>query len=192
MHKAIAFGKLATRVRQFHSTRYAAKLLIEKVPALGESITEGSIASWTKAVGDRVAVDDVIVIVETDKVTVDIKSTNAGVLTRKIATDTVSLVSGNQFFSLDMFSLKPNPLYDRLLWEASCMRSTQMAQQQHPLQHRHQRRLLPLRLPPPPLVVRTQKATVLTSTESRRSNLSERETKPRDTQRPLQSLLLPQ
>jgi uncharacterized protein (DUF169 family) len=90
MHKAIVFGRLACRARQFHSSRYAAKLVVEKVPALGESITEGSIASWTKAVGDRVAVDDVIVIVETDKVTVDIKSTYAGVLTRKIATDTVS------------------------------------------------------------------------------------------------------
>jgi 2-oxoglutarate dehydrogenase E2 component (dihydrolipoamide succinyltransferase) len=77
-------------VRQFHSSFYAAKLVVEKVPALGESITEGTIASWSKSEGDRVAVDDVIVIVETDKVTVDIKSTHAGVLTKKIAVDNVS------------------------------------------------------------------------------------------------------
>lgn len=57
---------------------------------MGESITEGTIASWSKSEGDRVAVDDVIVIVETDKVTVDIKSTHAGVLTKKIAVDNVS------------------------------------------------------------------------------------------------------
>ena len=64
--------------------------IVEVVPALGESITEGSIASWNKNVGDLVAIDDVIVIVETDKVTVDIKSTNAGILVAKLADDTVS------------------------------------------------------------------------------------------------------
>ena len=40
--------------------------------------------------GDHVTVDEVIVIVETDKVTVDIKSTNAGILVAKLANDTVS------------------------------------------------------------------------------------------------------
>lgn len=64
--------------------------IIEVVPALGESITEGSIASWSKNVGDQVAVDDVIVIVETDKVTVDIKSTNSGILIAQLASDNVS------------------------------------------------------------------------------------------------------
>ena len=68
--------------------------IVEVVPALGESITEGSIAKWSKNVGDRVNVDDVVVVVETDKVTVDIKSTNAGVLTAQLATDTVSVSRG--------------------------------------------------------------------------------------------------
>ena len=62
------------------------------MPALGESITEGSIASWNKSEGDSVAVDDVIVIVETDKVTVDIKSTNAGIFIAKLAEENVSLI----------------------------------------------------------------------------------------------------
>jgi Biotin-requiring enzyme len=66
--------------------------IIEVVPALGESITEGSIASWNKSEGDSVAVDDVIVIVETDKVTVDIKSTNAGIFIAKLAEENVSLI----------------------------------------------------------------------------------------------------
>ena len=59
------------------------------VPALGESITEGSIAKWVKSIGDKVNVDDVIAIVETDKVTVDIKSVRSGVLTKQLANDTV-------------------------------------------------------------------------------------------------------
>lgn len=66
------------------------KRIVEVVPPLGESITEGSIAKWTKAVGDRIDVDDVVVIVETDKVTVDIKSTHAGVLSKRLAEDLVS------------------------------------------------------------------------------------------------------
>ena len=76
--------------KKYHTSNYILKKIIENVPALGESITEGSIASWSKNEGDQVAIDDVIVIVETDKVTVDIKSTHAGILIKKIALDTVS------------------------------------------------------------------------------------------------------
>jgi len=61
------------------------------VPALGESITEGSIASWNKAVGDKISVDDVIAIVETDKVTVDIKASFSGTLVKQLAADIVRI-----------------------------------------------------------------------------------------------------
>src|SRR5688572_18888495 len=54
-----------------------------KVPALGESITEGIIAKWLKQVGDRVEVDMPLVELETDKVTVELPSPAAGVLTRQ-------------------------------------------------------------------------------------------------------------
>ena len=50
------------------------------VPALGESVTEGSIGEWLKQPGDAVAVDEPIVSLETDKVAVDVPSTVAGVL----------------------------------------------------------------------------------------------------------------
>ena len=76
--------------KDYHTSNYILKKIIENVPVLGESITEGSIATWNKNEGDRVDIDDVIAIVETDKVTVDIKSTHAGILTKKIAIDTVS------------------------------------------------------------------------------------------------------
>ena len=76
--------------KDYHTSNYILKKIIEIVPPLGESITEGSIATWNKNEGDRVDIDDVIAIVETDKVTVDIKSTHAGILTKKIAIDTVS------------------------------------------------------------------------------------------------------
>jgi 2-oxoglutarate dehydrogenase E2 component (dihydrolipoamide succinyltransferase) len=50
------------------------------VPAVGESVTEGTIAKWLKKVGDPVAVDEPLVELETDKATVEIPSTTAGTL----------------------------------------------------------------------------------------------------------------
>jgi 2-oxoglutarate dehydrogenase E2 component (dihydrolipoamide succinyltransferase) len=51
------------------------------VPALGESITEGTIAAWLKQPGDAVGVDEPLVELETDKATVEICAPKAGVLT---------------------------------------------------------------------------------------------------------------
>ncbi len=50
------------------------------VPAVGESVTEGTIAKWLKKVGDPVAIDDPLVELETDKATVEVPSTAAGTL----------------------------------------------------------------------------------------------------------------
>lgn len=40
------------------------------VPEMGDSITEGSILEWTVGVGDYVQMDDVVVVIETDKVVI--------------------------------------------------------------------------------------------------------------------------
>ena len=50
------------------------------VPALGESVTEATVAGWLKTNGDIVAQDEPIVELETDKVTVEVNSPAAGVL----------------------------------------------------------------------------------------------------------------
>ncbi len=52
-----------------------------KVPTLGESVTTATIARWIKQPGDTVAADEPIVELETDKVTVEVSSPAAGVLT---------------------------------------------------------------------------------------------------------------
>ena len=44
------------------------------VPALGESVTEATVAGWLKTNGDIVAQDEPIVELETDKVTVEVNS----------------------------------------------------------------------------------------------------------------------
>ncbi|WP_296716028.1 2-oxoglutarate dehydrogenase complex dihydrolipoyllysine-residue succinyltransferase [Erythrobacter sp.] len=51
-----------------------------KVPALGESVTEGTIAEWLKQPGEAVAADEPICSLETDKVAVDVPSPVAGVM----------------------------------------------------------------------------------------------------------------
>src|ERR1700704_502402 len=51
-----------------------------RVPTLGESVTEASIGRWFKKPGDAVAVDEPLVEIETDKVTIDVPSPVAGVL----------------------------------------------------------------------------------------------------------------
>jgi 2-oxoglutarate dehydrogenase E2 component (dihydrolipoamide succinyltransferase) len=55
------------------------------VPTLGESVTEATVASWFKKVGDSVAVDEMLCELETDKVSVEVPSPVAGVLAEIIA-----------------------------------------------------------------------------------------------------------
>ena len=50
------------------------------LPALGESVTEGTVTRWLKKVGDSVAVDEPLVEVSTDKVDTEIPSPVAGVI----------------------------------------------------------------------------------------------------------------
>ena len=52
-----------------------------KVPTLGESVSEATIAKWFKAVGDAVRADEPLVELETDKVTVEVNAPAAGTLT---------------------------------------------------------------------------------------------------------------
>ena len=63
------------------------------IPKLGESISEAVIAKWLKKVGEQIAVDEPVVDLETDKVSVALPAPEAGVLTeqRFAAGDTVKV-----------------------------------------------------------------------------------------------------
>ncbi len=56
-----------------------------KVPTLGESVTSATVARWMKHEGDAVAVDEPLVELETDKVTVEVGAPAAGVLSSIVA-----------------------------------------------------------------------------------------------------------
>ncbi len=51
-----------------------------RVPTLGESVTEATVATWFKKPGDAVAVDEMLCELETDKVTVEVPSPSAGTM----------------------------------------------------------------------------------------------------------------
>jgi 2-oxoglutarate dehydrogenase E2 component (dihydrolipoamide succinyltransferase) len=55
------------------------------VPALGESVTEATVAQWLKQPGESVAVDEPVVELETDKVTLEVNASVAGVLSEVVA-----------------------------------------------------------------------------------------------------------
>ena len=50
------------------------------VPSLGESVSEATIAKWFKNKGDEVATDEILVELETDKVTLEVKAPASGIL----------------------------------------------------------------------------------------------------------------
>ena len=52
------------------------------VPILGESITEATVSKWLKKVGDQIEIDEPLVELETDKVSIEVASPTSGILSR--------------------------------------------------------------------------------------------------------------
>src|SRR5689334_20297972 len=66
------------------------------MPALGESVTEGTVTRWLKQVGDTVAVDEPLLEVSTDKVDTEIPSPAAGVLQKITAGEDETVEVGGE------------------------------------------------------------------------------------------------
>src|SRR2546429_2776962 len=65
-----------------------------RVPTLGESVTEATIGRWFKKPGDAVAVDEPLVELETDKVTIEVPAPSAGTPGEISAQDGGTLAGG--------------------------------------------------------------------------------------------------
>src|SRR5438132_11138742 len=65
-----------------------------RVPTLGESVTEATIWKWFKKPGDEVKVDEPLVELETDKVTIEVPAPSAGVLADIAAKDGETVAVG--------------------------------------------------------------------------------------------------
>ncbi len=66
------------------------------VPTLGESVTEATVATWFKQVGDTVAQDEMLCELETDKVSVEVPAPAAGTLTEILAPDGATVQAGGK------------------------------------------------------------------------------------------------
>ena len=58
-----------------------------KVPQLSESVAEATMLQWKKKVGDAVAIDEILIEIETDKVVLEVPAPSAGVLTELLVPD---------------------------------------------------------------------------------------------------------
>src|SRR5215475_208429 len=65
-----------------------------RVPTLGESVTEATIGRWFKHPGDAVAIDEPVVELETDKVTIEVPAPAAGVLSEILVKDGDTVAPG--------------------------------------------------------------------------------------------------
>jgi len=74
---------------------------ITKVPTMGDSISEGTIVEWMTQVGQKVEEEDVVALIETDKVTVDIKATKAGVMTQQFGAIDDEIEVGADLYEID-------------------------------------------------------------------------------------------
>ncbi|XP_075666318.1 dihydrolipoyllysine-residue succinyltransferase component of 2-oxoglutarate dehydrogenase complex 1, mitochondrial-like [Castanea sativa] len=66
------------------------------VPFMGESITDGTLATFLKKPGDRVKIDEPIAQIETDKVTIDVASPEAGVILELVAKEGETVEPGTK------------------------------------------------------------------------------------------------
>ena len=78
----------------------AAKQTIQ-LPTLGDAITEGTIVEWTVEIGQSVKTDQVIALIETDKVTIDIKAQTDGVIVQQFANVDDEIEVGADLYAID-------------------------------------------------------------------------------------------
>jgi 2-oxoglutarate dehydrogenase E2 component (dihydrolipoamide succinyltransferase) len=75
-------------------------MAIIRVPSLGESISEGIVSRWLKQPGDHVFVDEPVVELETDKVTLEVPSSHAGVLSKQLVAAGATVAVGGPLFEV--------------------------------------------------------------------------------------------
>ncbi|KZV67805.1 dihydrolipoamide succinyltransferase [Peniophora sp. CONT] len=101
---AMARGWQATSVQAkraaFHTTRLIQADTV-KVPDMAESITEGTLKTWTKQVGDTVEADEEIATIETDKIDVSVNAPKAGKIVELLAGEEDTVRVGQDLFRIE-------------------------------------------------------------------------------------------
>ena len=79
------------------------------VPQLGESVAEGTVARWLKAVGDKVRKEEPLVEIQTDKINVEIPSPAEGVLESNVVPEGTTVLVGTEIGTLGGGAAAPAP-----------------------------------------------------------------------------------
>ena len=72
-----------------------------KVPQLSESVAEATLLQWKKKVGEAVAVDEILIDVETDKVVLEVPAPSAGVLVELLQGDGATVAAEQVIARID-------------------------------------------------------------------------------------------
>ena len=72
-----------------------------KVPQLSESVAEATMLQWKKKVGDAIAVDEILIEIETDKVVLEVPAPSAGVLVELVVTDGATVAAEQVIARID-------------------------------------------------------------------------------------------
>jgi len=72
-----------------------------KVPQLSESVAEATMLQWKKKVGDFVAIDEILIEIETDKVVLEVPAPSAGVITELVVSDGGTVVAEQLIAKID-------------------------------------------------------------------------------------------
>ncbi|VDB93802.1 unnamed protein product [Peniophora sp. CBMAI 1063] len=101
---AMTRGWQATSVQAkraaFHTTRLVQADTV-KVPDMAESITEGTLKTWSKQIGDTVEADEEIATIETDKIDVSVNAPKAGKIVEFLANEEDTVRVGQDLFRIE-------------------------------------------------------------------------------------------
>ncbi|KAJ7598789.1 dihydrolipoamide succinyltransferase [Mycena floridula] len=97
---AQAWTNVYARRAQFHSSRLLEAETV-KVPQMAESITEGTLKSWSKQVGDSVEVDEEVASIETDKIDVSVNAPMSGKIIEFLAKEDDTVTVGQDLFIIE-------------------------------------------------------------------------------------------
>lgn len=84
----------------FHSTCLLQAETV-KVPQMAESITEGTLKSWQKQVGDSVSADEEVATIETDKIDVSVNAPTSGKIVELLASEEDTVTVGQDLFRIE-------------------------------------------------------------------------------------------
>ncbi|XP_006463414.1 hypothetical protein AGABI2DRAFT_194245 [Agaricus bisporus var. bisporus H97] len=85
---------------QFHSSRLLQAETV-KVPQMAESISEGTLKTWNKQVGDSVAADEEVATIETDKIDVSVNAPLSGKIVKHLANEEDTVTVGQDLFVIE-------------------------------------------------------------------------------------------